>query len=79
MINKAGRLMINCTSISGADAKCCLMMPMAGAMAAAAITVRSDMERIVAVTVFVILLIFSVVFLLIKKVSSHLNQLDLRD
>ena len=31
---------------------------MAGAMAAAAITVRSDMERIVAVTVFVILLIF---------------------
>lgn len=63
MINKAGRLMINCTSISGADAKCCLMIPMAGAMAAAAITVRSDMERIVAVTVFVILLIFSVVFL----------------
>ena len=54
--------MINCTSISGADAKCCLMIPMAGAMAAAAITVRSDMERIVAVTVFVILLIFSVVF-----------------
>lgn len=50
IISRAGMLTMSCTSRSGADAKCCLIIPNAGAMAAPAITVSSDMERMVAVT-----------------------------
>lgn len=58
MMKRAGRLIISCTIMLGDEAKCWRMMPMAGAIAAAAITVRSDMESIVAVTDFVILVIY---------------------
>ena len=40
----------NCTSNAGDVEKCSLMTPKAGAMAAPAITVRSDIDRIVSVS-----------------------------
>ena len=57
MIDKAGRLIISCTRISDAFEKCSLMIPMAGAIAAAAMTVRSDIDSIVAVSILDLLFI----------------------
>lgn len=45
-------LTINCTKICGAEAKCALMIPKAGAIAAPAITVRIDIDNIVDVNSF---------------------------
>ena len=53
MMKSAGKLTINWIRMSGASAKCCLMTASPGAMAAPAMTVSSDIERIVAVTLFV--------------------------
>ena len=52
IMNNAGRLIINWISRFGESAKCSLMIPNAGAMAAPAITVSSDIDSIDAVRVF---------------------------
>jgi hypothetical protein len=54
MMKRAGIDTIICTTMSGFPAKCSLIVPSAGAMAAPAITVRREMERIVNVSVFLI-------------------------
>lgn len=51
ILDCAGRLTMSWMSSGFLPAKCALMTPSAGAMAAPAITVRSDMERMVAVTI----------------------------
>lgn len=50
MMKRAGRLIISCTSISGSVEKWSLISPRAGKMAAPAITVRSEIERTVKVS-----------------------------
>ncbi len=50
IISNAGMLTRNCTCNSGAWLKWALIIPNAGAIAAPAITVSSDIDRIVAVT-----------------------------
>jgi len=50
IINSAGMLTMNCTIICGEEAKCSLMIPRAGAIAAPAMTVRSDIDKIVYVS-----------------------------
>ncbi len=50
MIKSAGMLTINCISTLLYPLKCSWMTPNAGAMAAPAITVKREMERIVKVS-----------------------------
>jgi hypothetical protein len=52
MINNAGILIISLTRMSGEDEKCSLITPKAGATAAPAITVRSEIDRIVVLICF---------------------------
>ena len=57
MMKRAGRLTISCSVIAGAEEKWSLITPRAGAIAAPAITVKSEMERMVKVS-FPLLFLF---------------------